>query len=90
MQNKIDKKEKILKGVGKKMRRVLVGVVACMMAIVILQCGDSGYSKVEGTVGNFPVHLHFGIYIMVDGNEITVNPYEILKKNENCILRYDF
>ena len=57
---------------------------------IIGYMGDSGYSKVEGTVGNFPVHLHFGIYIMVDGNEITVNPYEILKKNENCILRYDF
>ena len=25
--------------------------------------GDTGYSKVEGTTGNFPVHLHLGIYL---------------------------
>ena len=52
--------------------------------------GDSGYSKVEGTVGNFPVHLHFGIYIKEKGEEISINPYEILKKFEKNILRYDF
>lgn len=57
---------------------------------IIGYMGDSGYSKVEGTVGNFPVHLHFGIYIYEDGMEKTVNPYEILKKFENNILRYDF
>ena len=32
--------------------------------------GDSGYSKVEGTVGKFNVHLHFGIYIYVDGKRL--------------------
>ncbi|MDE6209175.1 MAG: M23 family metallopeptidase [Lachnospiraceae bacterium] len=58
---------------------------------IIGYMGDTGYSKVEGTVGNFPVHLHFGIYINDDkGTEKTVNPYEILKKFENNILRYDF
>ena len=52
--------------------------------------GDTGYSKVEGTVGNFIVHLHFGIYINTDGIERTINPYEILKKYEKNILVYDF
>lgn len=52
--------------------------------------GDTGYSKVEGTVGNFAVHLHFGIYINTDGVERTINPYEILKKYEKSILIYDF
>lgn len=39
--------------------------------------GDSGYGK-EGTVGQFPVHLHFGIYIDIEGKETSVNPYWIL------------
>lgn len=52
--------------------------------------GDTGYSKVEGTTGNFIVHLHFGIYINTDGIERTINPYEILKKYEKNILVYDF
>lgn len=42
--------------------------------------GDSGYSKVEGTVGNFDVHLHVGIYVMYEGEEISVNPYYLLKR----------
>lgn len=25
--------------------------------------GDTGYSEIEGTTGNFDVHLHFGIYL---------------------------
>lgn len=41
--------------------------------------GDSGYSKVEGTTGNFDVHLHLGIYVEFEGNEISVNPYHLLK-----------
>ena len=41
--------------------------------------GDTGYSKVEGTTGNFPVHLHLGIYINYEGEEISVNPYPALK-----------
>ena len=27
--------------------------------------GDTGYSKTEGTTGNFPVHLHVGIYLFL-------------------------
>ena len=34
--------------------------------------GDSGYGE-EGTVGQFAVHLHFGIYIQTaDGREVRV------------------
>ena len=39
--------------------------------------GDSGYGE-EGTVGKFPVHLHFGIYVPYKGEDISVNPYSIL------------
>lgn len=41
--------------------------------------GDSGYGK-EGTVGKFDVHLHFGIYIKIGKNEVSVNPYEVLNR----------
>lgn len=41
--------------------------------------GDTGYSKTEGTTGNFPVHLHVGIYLTDTGKEISVNPYAALK-----------
>lgn len=41
--------------------------------------GDTGYSKIEGTTGNFPVHLHFGIYLDLDNKETSVNPYYILR-----------
>lgn len=45
--------------------------------------GDTGYSDVEGTTGNFDVHLHFGIYLNnQDGEEYAVNPYQILQKLE--------
>ena len=41
--------------------------------------GDTGYSEVEGTTGNFAVHLHFGIYFNDEqGNEFAINPYPIL------------
>lgn len=41
--------------------------------------GDSGYGK-EGTIGKFPVHLHFGIYLhSKNGEEISINPYYVLK-----------
>ena len=43
--------------------------------------GDSGYGK-EGTVGKFPVHLHFGIYFTMGDKEFSVNPYPILKAME--------
>ncbi len=41
--------------------------------------GDTGYSQIEGTTGNFPVHLHLGIYLVQDDKEISVNPYYPLK-----------
>ena len=40
--------------------------------------GDTGYGE-EGTTGQFPVHLHFGIYVDLEGKEYSVNPYYILK-----------
>lgn len=43
---------------------------------VIGMMGDSGYGK-EGTKGKFDVHLHLGIYYGED--EISFNPYHILK-----------
>lgn len=53
--------------------------------------GDSGYSKVEGTVGNFDVHLHFGLYINTEEfGEISINPYYFLKNIENNLIIYDF
>ena len=39
--------------------------------------GDSGYGE-EGTVGKFPVHLHFGIYVSIENEEKSVNPYQML------------
>ena len=45
--------------------------------------GDSGYGKEPGTKGNFPVHLHVGIYLKdSDGIERAVNPYWYLKRLE--------
>lgn len=42
--------------------------------------GDTGYGIQEGTSGNFPVHLHVGIYIRTDHyEEMSVNPYWILR-----------
>lgn len=50
--------------------------------------GDSGYSEVEGTVGNFDVHLHFGIYLNDEnGTEFSVNSYSILKYLEDKRVR---
>lgn len=50
--------------------------------------GNTGYSKVEGTSGNFDVHLHFGIYIDEEGKEMSINPYWILKYLENYKLGF--
>lgn len=63
---------------------------------IIGYMGSTGYSKVEGTKNKFPVHLHFGIYITPDPDiaadyeEITLNPYNILKINENNTLIYSY
>lgn len=45
--------------------------------------GDSGYGP-EGTVGQFAVHLHLGIYIYPDLKETSINPYWVLRYIENC------
>lgn len=45
--------------------------------------GDTGYSEIEGTTGNFPVHLHVGIYLVTEDKEISVNPYYPLRYLEN-------
>lgn len=44
--------------------------------------GDTGYGE-EGTRGQFPVHLHLGIYVMTDTmEEISINPYWILRYSQ--------
>lgn len=48
---------------------------------IIGYMGDSGYGE-PGTVGQFDVHLHFGIYLTIDGKETSINPYFILKSLE--------
>lgn len=51
--------------------------------------GDSGYSAIEGTVGNFDVHLHVGMYLRTDHyEELSVNPYWVLRYLEKYRLRY--
>ena len=51
--------------------------------------GDSGYSNIEGTVGNFPVHLHVGIYYDdAEGMETPVNPYPFLVSLEKMRMDY--
>ena len=53
--------------------------------------GDTGYSAIEGTTGNFEVHLHFGIYLRTDHyEEMSVNPYWILKYLENYTLKFAY
>ncbi len=53
--------------------------------------GDTGYSEVEGTTGNFPVHLHFGMYVNnTDGEEVSYNPYYLLKILEKNKLQYEY
>ena len=62
--------------------RVSAGQILGMM-------GDTGYSKVEGTTGNFVVHLHLGIYARTDHYaELSVNPYYFLKYLENSTVSY--
>lgn len=49
--------------------------------------GDSGYGE-EGTVGQFDVHLHLGIYVRTEHlSELSVNPYWILKNLEGRRLK---
>lgn len=51
--------------------------------------GDSGYGP-EGTAGRFSVHLHFGIYCYREGEEISLNPYYLLKALEKHKLKYSY
>lgn len=48
---------------------------------IIGYMGDSGYGE-EGTVGQFAVHLHFGIYLKLGEKEVSINPFSILKSLE--------
>lgn len=58
---------------------------------IIGYMGDSGYGALENTVGNFPVHLHLGIYIKTDHyDELSINPYWILKYLEKNTLKYEY
>ncbi len=53
--------------------------------------GDTGYGKKEGTTGKFDVHLHFGIYIKTENfEELSVNPYNILRYLEKNVLYGDY
>lgn len=53
--------------------------------------GDSGYGEKEGTVGQFAVHLHVGIYVNGEqGEEVSVNPYWVLRWLERKRLRYAY
>ena len=48
--------------------------------------GNTGYGS-EGTSGRFDVHLHFGIYAKTENyNELSYNPYCILKYLENNVI----
>ncbi|MHB8129695.1 MAG: M23 family metallopeptidase, partial [Mobilitalea sp.] len=50
--------------------------------------GDSGYGS-EGTIGEFDVHLHMGIYVKTNIGEMSVNPYWILRILEKNRTIYD-
>ena len=53
--------------------------------------GDTGYGKEEGTSGQFPVHLHVGIYVRTEEiPELAVNPYWFLRYLEQHKLKYSF
>lgn len=52
--------------------------------------GDTGYGTEEGTSGKFPVHLHVGIYLYENGQEISVNPYPALTYLQDRRVRGDF
>lgn len=52
--------------------------------------GDTGYGP-EGTEGQFPVHLHVGIYLpSEEDGERAVNPYWMLRYLENRKLTYAY
>jgi len=49
--------------------------------------GDSGYGS-EGTIGQFDVHLHLGVYVKTSLGEMSVNPYWLLKMLEKNKIQY--
>lgn len=51
--------------------------------------GDSGYGK-EGTIGQFDIHLHLGIYVPSDTGDMSINPYWLLKLLENKRTSYSY
>lgn len=52
--------------------------------------GDTGYGAEEGTRGKFPVHLHVGIYLYQNEQEISVNPYHALSYVQDKKVSGDF
>lgn len=52
--------------------------------------GDTGYGTEEGTRGKFPVHLHVGIYLYQNEQEISVNPYPALSYVQDKNVSGDF
>lgn len=51
--------------------------------------GNSGYGP-EGTTGMFTTHLHLGIYLYPEGEEVSINPYWILRMAEEKKLSCSF
>lgn len=52
--------------------------------------GNTGYGP-EGTAGEFPVHLHLGIYISTPfAHEMSVNPYWVLRAVQKKIRKYTY
>lgn len=52
--------------------------------------GDSGYGE-EGTVGQFAVHLHIGIYVPnEDGEDEAVNPYPYLEQVKEAQIQAEY
>lgn len=52
--------------------------------------GNTGYGE-EGTTGQFPVHLHLGIYIRTKRQEeLSVNPYQVLNALGKKIRKYTY
>ena len=52
--------------------------------------GDTGYGP-EGTTGQFPVHLHIGIYVpAAENDEQAINPYWMLRYLESQKLSYTY
>lgn len=52
--------------------------------------GDTGYGTEEGTREKFPVHLHVGIYLYQNEQEISINPYPALSYVQDKKVSGDF